>query len=287
MSLSAKLRRAPLRLASGAYILNSGVTKLGGDDEAAKHLQNTAAGAYPFLHKVQPKMFATGLGIAEIAVGGALLLPIVPPALAGAALIGVSGAMLNVYRRTAGDEGGARGTGERLAVAKDVTFLGIGLGLVADAAFEPAHDKVLEFEASAAQKRQDRSRLARRKAKRAARKANAEYVKHLRETAHELQAGASKRAAKAADQARELAAEYGPVAAEKARAARDVARDFAGEYGPVAAEKAHAAQHAAREFADEYRPVAEKQAKRARKQARKYASKARDATADARERIAG
>jgi hypothetical protein len=58
MSLSAKLRRAPLRLASGAYILNSGMTKLGADEETAKHLQNTASSAYPFLHKVQPMAFA-------------------------------------------------------------------------------------------------------------------------------------------------------------------------------------------------------------------------------------
>jgi len=180
MSLSAKLRRAPLRLASGAYILNSGLTKFGADDETAKHLQNTASSAYPILHKVQPQAFARGLGVAEIAVGATLLLPIVPPVVAGAALIGVSGALLNMYRTS---EGLPRSAEEGLPIAKDVAMLGIGLGLVADATLEPAHDKVIELEATAAQKRVEKGRRARRKAKKASSKANAEYLKQLRGTA--------------------------------------------------------------------------------------------------------
>ena len=36
MSWSAKLRRAPQRAVTGAFILNSGVGKLGADDEKAR-----------------------------------------------------------------------------------------------------------------------------------------------------------------------------------------------------------------------------------------------------------
>ncbi|MDT4918086.1 MAG: hypothetical protein QOH89_2786 [Pseudonocardiales bacterium] len=328
MSLSARLRRAPLRLVSGAYIVNSGVTKLGADDVTAKQLHGTASGAYPFVEKIQPKMLANGLGVAEIAVGGALLLPIVSPLVAGAALVGFSSAVLKMYWDAPGmhETDSPRPTERGVPLAKDVWLLGMGLGLMADAAFEPAHDKVVELEATVAQKRAEKSRRARRKAKKAARSANADQLKQLRANAMELQAEASKRAAKAAKKARkraesaadvataklagartdmspvaaasaerarsvraaaiQAAQEYGPVAAEKARAARDAAVGLAEEYGPVAAEKARAARDAAVGLAEEYRPVAEKKAKRARKAAKAYAAKAQQAAAETRDRIA-
>jgi len=232
MSLSAKLRRAPLRIATGAYILNSGVARLGADDDTAKSLHDMAAGTYPFLDRIQPKVLASGLAAGEIAVGTAMLLPIVPPVVAGAALVGFSGAVLNMYVKTPGlhREGSARPTEQGVPMAKDVLMLGIGAGLIADATFEPAHDKVVEVEASVSQKRADRSRwVARRKARRA-KTSNAEYV---------------------AKRLGEVRAEYGPLAAEKAKAAREVARHAAEEYGPVAAEKAKAAGEAARHAAHE------------------------------------
>jgi hypothetical protein len=61
MSLSAKLRRAPLRIVTGAFILNSGIGKLSADENTAKMLHGMATGTYPFLGKVQPKVFAKGL----------------------------------------------------------------------------------------------------------------------------------------------------------------------------------------------------------------------------------
>ena len=39
MSLAAKVRRAPLRLATGAFILNAGVGKLSADEGTAQYLQ--------------------------------------------------------------------------------------------------------------------------------------------------------------------------------------------------------------------------------------------------------
>ena len=49
MSLAAKLRRAPLRLATGAFILNAGVGKLSLDEGTAGYLHGAGAGAYPYM----------------------------------------------------------------------------------------------------------------------------------------------------------------------------------------------------------------------------------------------
>jgi hypothetical protein len=61
MTSSAAVRRVPLRLATGAYIVNSGVDQLGVDDETAGQLHEMATGTYPFLAKVDPRMFAKAL----------------------------------------------------------------------------------------------------------------------------------------------------------------------------------------------------------------------------------
>ena len=292
MSLSAKLRRAPQRLVTGAYILNSGVSKLSADDETAKGLHGMATGAYPFLGKVQPHVLVKGLAAGEIAVGGALLLPIVPPAVAGAALVGFSAALLNVYWRTPGmhEPGDPRPTHHGQPMAKDVWLLGIGTSLLADALLEPAHDKKVEIGAALSEKRKlkaaEKSRRAKRTAKKAAKKGEAQLAKQARE----LQAEAGKRAAKAASKAAEktqkqaekaaakaakrlaeMRDEYGPVAAEKVRAARETAREWAEEYGPVAAEKARVARDAARDWAQEHGPVAADKARAARDTAREWA----------------
>lgn len=136
MALSAKLRRAPLRLATGAYILNSGVTKMSADEDTAKALHGAASGTYPVLAKMDPKSFVKALSMGEIALGSALLLPIVPAGLAGLALAGFAGALLNVYWHTPGmhAEGNPRPTHQGSAMAKDVWMLGVGTGLAVDAA---------------------------------------------------------------------------------------------------------------------------------------------------------
>jgi hypothetical protein len=267
MSWSAKLRRAPQRAVTGAFILNSGVGKLGADDETAKHLHGIACGTYPFLGKVQPSLFVKGLAVGEIALGSVVLLPIVPTAVAGAALVGFSGALLNMYWRTPGmhEEGNPRPTPQGTGVAKDVWMFGIGTSLLVDAFLEPAHDKLVEIEATVSEKRAAKSRRAERKANkhkvRAGSKAARQALESQAASAIQAQqtatkaakkaAGkAQKRAAKAADRAAkrlaEVRAEYVPVAAEKAKQARDAAKDWADEYGPVAAEKAKQARDAAR-----------------------------------------
>ena len=137
MSFAAKLRRAPLRASTGAYILNEGLGKLKADDEEkAKAIHAMAADAYPVLNKIDPKLFLKLLGVAETALGAALLLPIVPPAVAGLGLTSFSGALLGVYWRTPHlhEANSPRPTQHGTAIAKDVWMFGIGSNLVVDAA---------------------------------------------------------------------------------------------------------------------------------------------------------
>ncbi|HEU5269539.1 MAG TPA: hypothetical protein VFU36_06400 [Jatrophihabitans sp.] len=135
MSLAAKLRRAPGRMAAGAFILNAGLSKLSGDAETAKALHAMACGSYPMLRRVPAPLFLRLLAAAEIGIGVLLLLPLIGPALAGLALTGFAGGMLGIYLRTPGlhDER-FRPTKQGTAIAKDVWLAGIGLSLQLDAA---------------------------------------------------------------------------------------------------------------------------------------------------------
>src|SRR5882672_2375037 len=135
MSLAAKLRRAPTRIATGAFILNGALSKLHGDEDTAKALHGLASGAYPVFAKMEPKQFLKLLAVGETALGGALLLPLVPARLAGLGLVGFSGALLGMWWRTPGmyDPGSLRPTPQGVPVAKDVWMLGIGASLVIDA----------------------------------------------------------------------------------------------------------------------------------------------------------
>lgn len=135
MAFSAMARRLPGRLAAGAFIINSGLEKWSADDEAAARMHGMAAGAYPFLARLKPKDFARLLAAGEIALGSALLLPVVPAATAGAALTAFSGGLLGMYSRTSSMRraDGIRPTQQGMGMAKDVWMLGIGLGLIADA----------------------------------------------------------------------------------------------------------------------------------------------------------
>jgi uncharacterized membrane protein YphA (DoxX/SURF4 family) len=135
MGFSAKTRRLPGRLAAGAFILNSGLGKWSADEETAVRLHGMAAGTYPFLNRIKPQDFARLLSIGEIALGSALLLPVVPAGAAGAGLTAFSAALLGMYARTPGmtREDGIRPSRQGTALAKDVWMLGIGLGLTLDA----------------------------------------------------------------------------------------------------------------------------------------------------------
>ncbi len=135
MGLPVKLADIAPRIATGAFILNSGLGKRNVDAEHAAGLHGMASGTYPFLGKLEPEKFAKLLSAGEITLGAALLAPVVPTALAGVALSAFAGGLLGLYLKTPGmrREGSLAPTEQGIGIAKDVWMLGIGLGFVADA----------------------------------------------------------------------------------------------------------------------------------------------------------
>jgi uncharacterized membrane protein YphA (DoxX/SURF4 family) len=129
-----RARNVPTRLATGAYIVHAGWEKWHGSEERAQALHGAAVKAFPFLASVPPATFLKLLAGAEIATGTALLLPVVPNRLAGAALTAFSGSLLTMYLRTPAmhKPGSVWPSPAGTAVSKDVWMLGIGLGLIAD-----------------------------------------------------------------------------------------------------------------------------------------------------------
>jgi hypothetical protein len=134
MGLPLKLADIAPRVATGAYILNSGLEKRSLDEGQAKGLHGMASGAYPFLSKVDPKTFARLLSTGEIVLGAALLAPVVPTAAAGAGLAAFATGLVGLYLRTPGlrKEGSLAPSEQGKGLAKDVWILGIGLGFVID-----------------------------------------------------------------------------------------------------------------------------------------------------------
>ncbi len=134
MGISIKARHLPPRIATGAFLVNSGIVKLMGDEESAKQLHGFATGTYRFLKDMKPQDFTRLLGAGEIALGAALLIPVIPAFLAGAGLAAFSGGLLGLYAKTPGmrQPGSPLPTQEGTALAKDVWMTGIGLGLMLD-----------------------------------------------------------------------------------------------------------------------------------------------------------
>ncbi|MEU9759118.1 hypothetical protein [Streptomyces sp. NPDC047985] len=132
MTTAIELRDVAPRLATGAFILNSGLGKLKADENTARIMHDMACVAYPFLKKVEPGRFTRMLAWSEVAIGGALVAPIVPTRLAGLALTGFSGGLLGLYLRLPGmrEPRSLRPTQNGVPLAKDTWMLGIGLGLL-------------------------------------------------------------------------------------------------------------------------------------------------------------
>lgn len=129
-----RLANLPVRVAAGAFILNSGLGKLKAEKETAQHLHGFASGVYPMLENVPPEQFTKLLAVAEVGLGGALLMPIVvSDGLAGLGLTAFAGGLLGLYAKTPGmrQEGSLRPTQEGTAIAKDSWLAGIGLALMA------------------------------------------------------------------------------------------------------------------------------------------------------------
>jgi uncharacterized membrane protein YphA (DoxX/SURF4 family) len=124
----------PPRLLTGLYFLNSGLSKAVADEATAAQLHGFATGTYPFLGKLDARRFTRLLSVAETAIGVALVVPVVPAGVAGAALTAFALATLGLYLRTPGlrKEGSLRPTQQGIAISKDIWMVGIGLALVID-----------------------------------------------------------------------------------------------------------------------------------------------------------
>jgi hypothetical protein len=129
-----KMRHLPTRLSIGAYVLNSGLDKRHADEQAIAQIHRFASGAYPFLKNVDSATFVTLLSGSEIALGAALLLPVIPSLLAGLGLTAFSAGLIGLYLRTPGlrKEGSVRPTQAGVPLAKDVWLLGAGLDMIVD-----------------------------------------------------------------------------------------------------------------------------------------------------------
>ena len=127
-----KLSRFPLRAITGAFILNSGISKLKGGKEAAEGVHGFATTAYPELKRLPPERFTKLVAAGEITLGAALLTPFVPAAVAGAGLTAFSLGLLGLYFKIPGmhQQGSLKPTEDGMAIAKDSWLLGIGLSLV-------------------------------------------------------------------------------------------------------------------------------------------------------------
>jgi uncharacterized membrane protein YphA (DoxX/SURF4 family) len=138
MELPLRAGHVPGRLATGAYILHTGIEKWNGGDEQATGLHGMASGAFPFLKSIPQRRFLRILAVTEITTGLVLLAPFAPVALAGAALTAFSAGLVTMYLRTPSlrKPNSIWPSPAGIAVSKDVWMLGIGLGLLADAAAE-------------------------------------------------------------------------------------------------------------------------------------------------------
>ncbi|MEN3613543.1 DoxX family membrane protein [Plantactinospora sp. ZYX-F-223] len=133
----------PLRLAIGAFVLNSGVSKWNLQGEEAAGMHGMAVGAIPPIKRVPPEQFARLMAGTEVALGAALLLPVVPSALVGLGLLGFGGSLMRLYWATPGmhEPGSPRPTQQGVPIAKDSWLIGAGLTLLLDDLLDRAAGK--------------------------------------------------------------------------------------------------------------------------------------------------
>ncbi|MET3172792.1 UNVERIFIED_ORG: hypothetical protein ABIB52_000620 [Arthrobacter sp. UYCu721] len=129
-----RMSNIPLRLTTGAFILNAGYSKRNLDKDSAAGLQAMAAKVIPPVSRIEPETFGKLLSYSEMTLGAALLAPFVPSRLVGVGLGIFSGSLLTMYRRIPGmtEADGIRPTQQGTVLAKDVWMSGIAVALVLD-----------------------------------------------------------------------------------------------------------------------------------------------------------
>lgn len=129
------LSSVALRVIPGAFILNSGIGKVGMPAEASEGMQQFAATGMPAVRRIPSDKFGSVLGWSEAAVGGVLLAPFVPNFVAGGALTAFSAGLLSLYFADPDnrEDDGIRPSSQGLPLAKDSWLLAIGVALAASA----------------------------------------------------------------------------------------------------------------------------------------------------------
>jgi len=133
--MATKLWHVPVRLATGAIIVDQGLQKLGADEETARWLHGQATKAFPQFADMDPKDFLQLLSTCEITLGAALLgIGFVPSSLAGLGLSLFAGSLTRLYLKSPGTrrEGSIAPSHQGIGLAKDSWMLAIGVALVLD-----------------------------------------------------------------------------------------------------------------------------------------------------------
>ncbi|HEX2373657.1 MAG TPA: hypothetical protein VHO93_06720 [Actinomycetota bacterium] len=136
--MATKLWHVPVRLATGAIILDQGLLKLGADEDTVKWLHGQASQVFPQFADMEPKDFVQLLSTSEIALGLALLgIGFVPSGVAGLGLGIFGGSLTRLYLKSPGTrrEGTIAPSQQGVGLAKDSWMLAIGTALVLDALF--------------------------------------------------------------------------------------------------------------------------------------------------------
>ena len=136
--MATKLWHVPVRLATGAIIVDQGLQKLGADEDTARWLHGQAVNAFPQFADMDPKDFMQLLSSSEIALGAALLgIGFVPSSLAGLGLSLFGGSLTRLYLKSPGTrrQGSIAPSQQGVGLAKDSWMLAIGVALVLDSVF--------------------------------------------------------------------------------------------------------------------------------------------------------
>ncbi len=239
MEISANLRRAPLRLTTGAFVVNSGITTFNADIEATKRLQTYAARLVPQVERMDSRTFAKLMAAGEVTLGTALILPVVPAAVAGLGLSAFAASLLAAQRPTNGQhtDGASEPHTQATANATDAWMLGAGLSLLLDALTSPAHDKTVEVSAKLHEKAAAKKRHLRRSRRRAA-ALGAVSAANLGDRASAAGERLHDAGERVGERVTELRDEYQPVAAKKLKKAKKKARKQAQHVASVARESA-------------------------------------------------
>lgn len=126
------LTSAALRLIPGAFMLNSGLGKVGMPAEASAGLQQFAATGVPAVKNLPANKFGSIVGWSEAALGAALLAPMVSNFVAGAGLTAFSSGLMTLYFADPEnrEDDGIRPTEKGMSLAKDAWLVAIGAALV-------------------------------------------------------------------------------------------------------------------------------------------------------------